>query len=141
MKSKNNLVGIGFLILGSLLSAGTAWLFPTCGPMEDGTWMKCHWAGQVTIGIGVVIAVVSLAYLILFNRQVRAGFSLVLIPVAILNIAVLNSVIGLCGKAEMQCRAITKPAVTIIDALIITLGIVNAVWLLRIEQKQKKSGL
>lgn len=110
VKNKNNLVGIGFLLLGGLLSAGTAWLFPVCGPLEDGKWMNCHWSGQVTIGIGVVIGVIALVYLALPDRQLRAGLSLALIPVSVLDIAVLNGVIGLCGRAEMQCRAVTRPA-------------------------------
>lgn len=135
MKSKNALVGVGFLILGALLSAGTAWLFPACGPKDDGSWMKCHWSGRVTIGIGVAVLVLALAYLFLSDRQVRAGLSLAAIPVGLLNIAVLNGLIGLCGRAEMQCRAIMNPIVTILDAAVILLGLANALWLLRAQRK------
>jgi hypothetical protein len=130
MKRKNSLVGIAFLALGILLSAGTAWLFPTCGPKEDGSWMKCHWSGQVTIGIGIVIVVIALAYLFFSDDRIRAGLSLVIIPVGALEITVLNGLIGLCGMAEMQCRAVTKPAATIIVVVLVLIAIVNAVWLL-----------
>jgi hypothetical protein len=131
MKRKNSLVGIAILVLGILLSAGAAWLFPTCGPKEDGSWMKCHWSGQVTIGIGIVIVVIALAYLFFSDESTRAGLSLAVIPVGALEIAVLNGLIGLCGMAEMQCRSVTKPAATIIVSVLIVIAIVNAVWLLR----------
>lgn len=140
MKNKNNLVGIGFLLLGGLLSAGTAWLFPVCGPLEDGKWMNCHWSGQVTIGIGVVIGVIALVYLALPDRQLRAGLSLALIPVSVLDIAVLNGVIGLCGRAEMQCRAVTRPAVTILDGAVILLSMANAAWIFYAGRKKKPAG-
>lgn len=136
MKSRNFVVGIGFVILGGLLSAGTKWIFPTCGPMESGAWMKCHWSGQVTIGIGIVIAVLGIVYAAAADPAIRAGLSLSVIPVALLDIAVLNGLIGLCGNAEMQCRAVTKPAATIISAGIIVLGAVNAVWLLRNKRRR-----
>lgn len=104
MKNKNNLVGIGFLLLGGLLSAGTAWLFPVCGPLEDGKWMNCHWSGQVTIGIGVVIGVIALVYLALPDRQLRA---------------------------------VTRPAVTILDGAVILLSVANAAWIFYAGRKKK----
>jgi hypothetical protein len=139
MKRKNSLVGIAFLALGILLSAGAAWLFPTCGAKEDGSWMKCHWSGQVTVGIGIVIAVIALVYLFLTDDRVRAGLSLAAIPVGALEIAVLNGLIGLCGMAGMQCRSTTKPASTILTAILIVTAVVNAVWLLKQHpDKQEK---
>jgi hypothetical protein len=51
--------------------------------------------------------------------------------VGALDIVVLNGLIGLCGMAEMQCRSVTKPAVTIIVSVLTVMAIVNAVWLLR----------
>lgn len=137
MKNKNNLVGIGLLASGLFLSAGTAWLFPTCDPMENGSWMKCHWSGQATIGIGVVIAVLAVAYLLIASPSVRAGLSLAVTPIGLLNIAILNGLIGLCGHAEMQCRAVTQPAVTILSAAVILLGAANAAWILRTERRKK----
>lgn len=133
MKSKNGLVGIALLLLGILLSAGATWLFPTCGPMQDGSWMKCHWSGQMTIGIGIVITALAIAYLLLPQKYVRAGLSISVVAIALLDLAVLNGLIGLCEKATMQCRAVTKPAATIISGIVIVLGVADAIWLLRKE--------
>lgn len=137
MKNKTNLVGFGLLALGAFLTIGTVWLFPTCGPMESGAWMKCHWSGQVVVGIGIVLAVLAAAYLLIPSPPLRAGLSLAIIPIGLFNIATLNHLIGLCGKAEMQCRAVTQPAVTIISAAVILLGAANTVWLLRSERRKK----
>ena len=99
--------------------------------------MKCHWSGQATIGIGVVSAVLAVAYLLIASPSVRAGLSLAVTPIGLLNIAILNGLIGLCGHAEMQCRAVTQPAVTILSAAVILLGAANAAWILRTERRTK----
>lgn len=131
MKNKNHFVGVGLLLLSILLAAGITWLFPVCGPKEDGSWMRCHWSGQTIFGIGIVLAALAIAYLLIPSRSVRAGLSLSVIPIGLLNLAVLNGLIGLCGKAEMQCRAVTQPAVTIISVILVILGIANGLFLLR----------
>jgi hypothetical protein len=137
VKNKDNIFGIIFLVLGALLSAGTAWIFPVCGPKDDGSWMKCHWSSQALIGIGVVLVVLAVAYLIVPQRHAKAGMSLAIIPVGLFAIAVPNGLIGLCGMAEMQCRATTQPAVTIISAAIVLLAAFNAIRLFRMEPKRE----
>lgn len=139
MKSKNDWVGVAFLALGALLSAGTAWWFPTCGPTEEGKWMSCHWAGRATIGLGLVIVAVALLYLIFRARDVRAGLSLALIPVGALGLWVLNGLIGLCARADMQCRALTKPAASILLGGVVLLAAANAALLLRGAQRREKT--
>lgn len=140
MKNKNNIIGIAFLVLSVLLSAGAAWLFPTCGPMKDGSWMKCHWSGQTVIGIGAVLAVLSIAYFIVPQRLAKAGLSLAIVPVGLLAIAIPSGLIGVCSKAEMQCRAVFQPAVTIISIVIVLLAAANAIWLFRAEHKKETDG-
>lgn len=137
MKNKNDLVGVAFLLLGALLSAGTKWLFPPCSPTENGSWMKCHWAGQVSIGIGIVLVSLAVAYLLISSRPARAGVSLAVIPIGLFDLATQYGLIGLCGKAAMQCRAVTQPAVTIISVAAIVLGAANTLWTLRAERRKK----
>lgn len=137
MKQKISLPGIVFLLLGILQSAGAAWLFPTCGAKADGSWMKCHWSGQAVIGTGVILALLSIAYLLITQRLFRAGLSLSIVLVGTFNIAILNGLIGLCGRVEMQCRAVTQPAITIISAAAILLGIGSLIWVLQSEYRKK----
>lgn len=138
-KNKNNIVGVALLVLGLLLSAGTARLFPVCGPKENGAWMKCHWSSQAIIGVGVVLVVLAAAYLLSPRRLVRSGISLAVLPIGLLAAAIPNGLIGLCGNAEMQCRATTQPAVTILSIAVAVLGAANAFWLLGAEYKGKAS--
>lgn len=137
MKDRNNLIGLGLFISGLLLSAGTAWLFPTCGPKSDGAWMKCHWSGQAVIGTGVVLTLLAIVYLLVSSKPFRAGLSVSAILVGMFNLAVLNGLIGLCGMADMQCRAVTQPAVTIISAIVILISAFNTAWILASERRKK----
>lgn len=136
MKDKNNFVGAVLFLLALLLTAGTAYLFPTCGPMENGSWMKCHWSGQTVIGSGVVLLVQSASYLVLKSHPIRAGISFSIVPTALLALAIPNEVIGVCSNVEMQCRAVTQPAVTILSIVIALVGTVNAFWLVRHPHKR-----
>jgi hypothetical protein len=138
-KNKNNIVGVALLGLGLLLSAGTALLFPVCGPTENGAWMKCHWSSQAVIGVGAVLVVLAVAYLLLTPRLIRAGISLAAVPIGLLAAAIPNGLIGLCANAEMQCRTITQPTVTILSIASAILGAANAFWLLSAEYKGKAS--
>lgn len=138
MKNKNNLVGLGLLLLGVLLALGTKWLFPTCDPTESGTWMKCHWSGQVSIGIGAVIAVLAVVFLLVPSRFVRAGLSLAAVPIGLFNLAAVYGLIGLCGSAMMRCRAVTQPGVTILSLAVILLGAANGIRSLGAEHRKKE---
>lgn len=141
MKRKDSLFGVGLLLSGILLSAGTAWLFPTCGPGAGGGWMKCHWSGQVVIGTGVILILIAIAYLAAGSKEGRVGLHLSAAFIAAFDIAVLNGLVGLCGMAEMQCRAVTEPAVTIICAAVILGGIANAVWVLWSKRRKEAAAV
>lgn len=133
---KKNLFGAVILALSAFLTAGSAWIFPACGPKSDGSWMRCHWSQQAVIGIGIVLVILSIAYLILSQRSVKAVLSLAIVPVGLLAIAVPQGLIGLCGMPGMQCRAVFQPAVTIISIVIVLLAAVNAFLLLKAERKR-----
>lgn len=128
MKSK--IFGIILLIIGLLQSAGTAWLFPTCPPMENGSYMKCHWMGQSVIGVGLVLIVIAFIYIGVNQPLIRAGLSLSMIPIGLFTIAIAIVLIGVCGMAKMQCHAVTLPAVTILGGITVLLGVANTVYLL-----------
>lgn len=131
---KHRIYGFALLALSLLLTVGTAILFPTCGPAENGAWMKCHWSGQAVIGAGIVLSALAAAYLLIPQNLIRLGFSIAAIPAGLFILAIPNGLIGLCGKSGMQCRAVTQPAVTVLSIAVVIFSVVNILFLLKTAQ-------
>ena len=90
---------------------------------EDGTFGPCHWAGQALFGLSVVIAAESVIVLWKKNTALRRGVYLAMMLTAVLGILVPGTLISLCGMATMRCRALMRPAMTILFAV---MGIASA---------------
>ena len=122
MNKKIDISGIILLILSLLLVFGTAFVFHACGE-HDSKIPTCHWAEHAVIGIGCVMAVISLMHLV-FSQ--KAAFSLSLIPAAILSLLTPGVVIDICKMADMHCRAAMRPFVVIISIVIIVTAAADA---------------
>ena len=121
---KINLRDAVTLLLSLILCVGAMTIFSTCEPKADGSYMLCHWAGQVVIGLGGVMAVIALARFFV-NAEVQKGLSLALIPLAVFTAYIPNNIIPLCKMETMQCQAIFKPSVFLVSALIIISAVAN----------------
>lgn len=134
--SKNGiLTGAVNLLLGGLIAAGPATIFPVCEAMGNG-FMKCHWTAQAEIGCGAVIALLGI--LLLFtNRQVRIGLQAALVLLHLQAILIPDLLIGVCGSDHMRCHSLTLPALNVLGALGLVAGIINLVYLLFSKNKDK----
>ena len=112
------------ILLCVIICLGASMFFQPCGPRDDDSWMVCHWAGQVVIGLGGVMSVIALARFFV-NAEVQKGLSLALIPLAMFTAYLPNNIIPLCKMETMQCQAIFKPSVLLISALIIFSTVAN----------------
>ena len=63
------------LVLSAVTAAGSVSFLGPC-VHEDGSFGACHWAGQAMLGIGLLLAVLSLTALLVKDGRVRAGSSL-----------------------------------------------------------------
>lgn len=115
-KNKFPVVALIICILALFTAAGSRTFLGPC-VHEDGSMGTCHWAGQAVFGTALLLAVQSL--FALFQRQslMRKGIYLAMFWTAMLGILFPGTLIGLCGMATMRCRAIMRPAVTILFAL------------------------
>lgn len=137
-KLRNHVLDAILILLSLLLAVGTATIFQTCGPMEDGKYMTCHWAGLVVVAIGVVLTVQGIVRLFTFELNARRGISIASLTTAVLAIAVPDKLVGICGMNSMQCQLVTKPVVTVISILIIVALIVDIILSSKDISREKK---
>ena len=104
------------LVLSAVTAAGSVSFLGPC-VHEDGSFGSCHWAGQAMLGIGLLLAVLSLTALLVKDGRVRAGILFAAAAAAVLGIIVPGTLINLCGMATMRCRAVMRPAMTLLCAL------------------------
>lgn len=93
-------------------------VFHPCGPKDDGSWMVCHWAGSVLIGLASVVVGGALLHCLPFGRGMKLGISLVLILVLILTCLVPGTLIDLCMMPGMYCRSVMRPGTIICSVLV-----------------------
>jgi hypothetical protein len=104
------------LVLSAVTAAGSVSFLGPC-VHEDGSFGSCHWAGQAMLGIGLLLVILSIAGLLVKDGRVRAGILFAAAAAAVLGIFVPGTLINLCGMATMRCRAVMRPAMTLLCAL------------------------
>lgn len=114
------------LVLALLLAIGAATFLGPC-MHEDGAFGTCHWAGQMLMGLGIVLAVQSLTSLLFADAKMREGISLSMVPVALLAALTPGVIIPLCMMETMRCNMIMRPAAMLMAALIGVLSAIDAV--------------
>ena len=125
MKERNkSTFVIGFVILAAaaVAAAGSRSFLGAC-VHEDGSFGSCHWAAQAVFGTALLMAAQSASCLLQMDASARKGIFLSMVFTAILGILLPGPLIGLCGMATMSCRALMRPAMTVLFAL---MGILSA---------------
>ena len=131
MKTKLSQILIAVQAVAALCLVGALKVWaPVCGKMLElvsgkEVPMKCHWAGQASLGICIIIlAVAVIAFL---TKKDHKGLMAVNAVAAVVLFLVFTSLIGVCASAEMRCQT-TKlwgmgvAAVTLIASLIELIG-------------------
>jgi hypothetical protein len=132
------IIGIVITLLGLLLAVGPQTIFPVCEAGEK--IMKCCLTGRAATGIGGVIAVIGILLLIFGNKRTRIGLLLALVPIGIYAVLIPNLLIGVCGGAHMNCRALALPAITIIGVTVSVFAIASAIWLFKTDKGRNENG-
>ena len=122
---KSIIPAIIVLVLSLILAIGSQTFMGAC-VHDDGRFGACHWAARALTGIGGLLA--GLSVLALLLKKERAGLYLATLPTALLGILAPGTLIDLCGMATMRCRALMKPASTILLSLTLAAALVG--WLM-----------
>lgn len=110
---KQTIPAIILLILSLIIIIGSQSFLAPC-VHEDGSFGSCHWAGQMMLGIGGVMLLLSLIVCLVRDGAVRKGVYLSMLPVAALGVLTPGALIALCKMSTMRCRMIMQPAMTIL---------------------------
>lgn len=105
------------LILSAVLCIGSKVLFHACEVMGEEI-MACHWAEQAVFALSIVLLVQSILLLLLRDPGVKKGIAVAIVPTAVITVLVPGVFIRLCMMDTMRCRAVFRPAVTILGILI-----------------------
>ena len=120
MKEKAKRITAGdiiLLVLSLCLALGAALVFGACAAHGDGSVMTCHWAGRAVVGTGAAMSALALARLAV-GRRARLGSDLAFIALAGLAALLPGRLVSLCMMESMRCRAVMRPAVLVLSALI-----------------------
>lgn len=116
---KINITQIIMAASALLMLIGINTWFQTCGPMEDGSYMACHWAGQAVKGASAVLLVLSVAHVVMKDLHSKTALDLSIGVLGLMTALVPGTLINLCGMDTMMCRAHTQPWVIGLSAVII----------------------
>lgn len=120
---RDKIIGVIFIALGILVALTPCVIAPTCGPMENGMFMKCHWMGRAVMGSGVMMAILGCAYFYVCSSNVKFAFGFSSFIVGIYTLLLPAYLIGGCMNKEMMCQAKTMPTVYVFAGIYSLVGI------------------
>lgn len=108
MKTKmmNILIAVQAVAGLAMVGAVKVWA-PACGKMLElvsgkEVPMKCHWAGQAAIVVGILIAVTAVMGLL--AKKDYKKFAVINAVAGVLLFLVFTSLVGVCASEEMRCQ-------------------------------------
>ena len=114
MKMKKALIpGCITLVLALVIAIGSFTFLSPC-THDDGSVGACWWAGRALLGLGCLLAVLSVFALL--SRRARFGVYLSGIAVCAVGILTPGTLINLCRMSSMRCRSVMQPAMIILFA-------------------------
>lgn len=113
-------------ILSAGLFVGSFTFLNTCGPKDDGSFMTCHYAGNVIKALSLVILIQAVLALINF-KNTRAGLNISNLLVSVVCLLVPGHLVATCMMNDMRCNLYTKPGVTVICIIIAAVTLISSV--------------
>ena len=124
---KNYIFGVLFVIAGLLIAIGPKTIFSVCS--SDGEMvMKCFYAAKTELAVGIAVSILGIVLVFVKNNAAQIATSIALALDGIITILIPTVLIGVCKSAHMHCNAVTKPALTILGALVIVLSVIGIVF-------------
>ena len=131
MKTKMTNILIAVQAVAGLVMIGAVKIWaPVCGKMLElvsgkEVPMKCHWAGQAAIVVGILITVTAVMGFL--AKQDYKKFAVVNAVAGVLLFMVFTSLVGVCASEEMRCQITAVwgkgiAAVTLATSLALLLG-------------------
>lgn len=126
MKNKRIILGLAESAAALVLTIGAFTFFKACGE-HDGKFMACHWAQNAVVLIGIVLAVLALARVVIPDEKIRTGLSIGVLALSAATVFIPNTAINLCMMEDMACHTTFKPAVIIISAGLAVIALADVI--------------
>lgn len=118
-------VGVVLLLLSLLLVVGLLSFAGPCGVHDDGSVSSCFWASRAMLGMGVVLAIISVVRIFETDEGERRGLSLGAALVGAYIAAVPGGLINLCMNVTMQCNILMRPFALCLGIAIFLVGAID----------------
>ena len=129
-----SLCALFVLLLSVVIAVGSVSFLGPC-VHDDGSFGACHWAGRALLGLGCLLAVLSV--LTLLSGRARFGTYLSGAAVSVLGILTPGTLISLCRMDSMHCRAVMQPAMIILFAASGLIFLTGALLCAKTEKRNK----
>jgi hypothetical protein len=113
------------VLLGTITSLLSFVLLPFCNPV--GMVMRCHYTSVVDGFIGIAIALIGIAYLLLPKAQKALSFAV--IGLGVLTSLVPTVIVGVCSHPHMHCHSISSPVLQLVGIVIALFAVANIAFL------------
>lgn len=113
------------VLLGTITSLLSFVLLPFCNPV--GMVMRCHYTSVVDGFVGIAIALVGIAYLLLPKANKALSYAVIILGV--LTSLVPTVIVGVCSHPHMHCHSISSPVLQLIGIVIALFGVANLAFL------------
>ena len=90
--------------------------------------MPCAGVPNASLVAGIVLAVLGIIFIIAGKKKVVSTLlGLLNVIAGVVVIGIPTFIVGVCGGAHMHCHMVTRPALIIVGAFVVILGIIGAV--------------
>ena len=113
------------VVLGTITSLLSFVFLPFCNPV--GMVMRCHYTSVVDGFVGIAIALVGIAYLLLPKANKALSYAVIILGV--LTSLVPTVIVGVCSHPHMHCHSISSPVLQLIGIVIALFGVANLAFL------------
>lgn len=113
------------VVLGTITSLLSFVILPFCNPV--GMVMRCHYTSVVDGFVGIAIALVGIAYLLL--PKANKALSYAVIVLGVLTSLVPTVIVGVCSHPHMHCHSISSPVLQLVGIVIALFGVANLAFL------------
>ena len=124
---KGMIFGILLLVLSLVLCIGVKTVFSACASMDNGMYMNCHKAENISAIIGGVLAVISAVSIFVSAKGVRIAAAVITAAGAVTAAVLPNNVIKLCMMDTMHCHAVMRPFVMVMSIIIAVCAVVSII--------------
>ncbi|MCL2210571.1 MAG: DUF4418 family protein [Treponema sp.] len=131
---KNIISGGAAVLFGLLIALGPQFIFKICEPADD-RLMFCFWVGRAEIAVGILIAALGVAIILLSDVKIQLGLTLGIFMSAIVAISFPQDIfLDLCKHEGAVCQKVTFPALMVVCGLLAAGAVFNLIYL---EKKTK----